>query len=146
MIYLAGPITGESYEGATDWRDHAKEQLLPLKGVSPMRGKMFLMNKNTLQDAYDTNENPMLTTKAIARRDRFDCVRSDLILMNLLGAQRVSIGTMIEIGWAYTNRTPIVLVMEKEGNVHEHCLLRESVDFRFDNLDEAIDAIKYILE
>jgi hypothetical protein len=33
-------------------------------------------------------------------RDRFDATRCDVLLVNLLGAERVSIGTMMEVAWA----------------------------------------------
>src|SRR5260221_181803 len=43
-VYLAGPITGLDYAGATDWRNEAKLQLAleGITGLSPMRGKEYL--------------------------------------------------------------------------------------------------------
>jgi hypothetical protein len=77
-------------------------------------------------------------------RDRFDATRCDVLLVNLLGAERVSIGTVMEIAWADLRRTPIVAVME-EGNVHEHGMVNEAIGFRVTTLDEALNIIKSIL-
>ena len=38
--------------------------------------------------------------------------RCDVVLMYLIGAKKVSIGTMIEAGWADAYRKPVVLVLE----------------------------------
>jgi len=40
-VYLAGPIKGLTYTGATDWRDEAKDALydIGIAGYSPMRAK-----------------------------------------------------------------------------------------------------------
>ena len=39
IVYLAGPITGKTYAGATDWR-HDFGLILPkVIKLSPMRGK-----------------------------------------------------------------------------------------------------------
>ena len=40
-VYLAGPITGLTYDGATDWRHAVAADLnsVGIKGLSPMRGK-----------------------------------------------------------------------------------------------------------
>lgn len=77
--------------------------------------------------------------------DRFDAKRADAILTNLLGAGKVSIGTMIEVGWADDGVKPIILVMEKENNIHDHPILKNIAGFIADNLDDAIELAKKIL-
>ena len=41
VVYLAGPIMGNDYSGATDWRREAASKLESwgIRAVSPMRGK-----------------------------------------------------------------------------------------------------------
>lgn len=152
-VYLAGPISGLDYEGATDWRERAIAELAAagIKGLSPMRAKEYL------RSAYDAGGgfsatceeyghlSPLSGPRGIMTRDRFDAVRCDVLLVNLLGATRVSIGTMMEIAWADLSRTPIVVAMESEGNVHEHAMLGEAIGFRCDTLDEAVHVVKAIL-
>lgn len=141
--YLAGPITGLAYGEATDWRVYAVSRLARagIQGISPMRGKDYLMHETKLWDALkDTAEGMQIlsTQKGIVTRDRDDCTKADLVLFNLLGAARVSIGTMVEYGWADANRVPIVTVIEPSGNVHEHAFIRELTGFRADTLDRGI--------
>jgi nucleoside 2-deoxyribosyltransferase len=142
LVYLAGPITGLTYEGATNWRQYAIKKLKPIFGLSPMRGKDYLLEERSISaTGYDQT---LSRDQAIIARDRFDCQRADLIIVNLLGATRVSIGTMVELGWADAARVPVVLIMEK-GNVHDHTFVNQLAGFRAESLDEAIDLAKIIL-
>lgn len=145
LVYLAGPIGGLSYSGANNWREYAIERLEPIKGLSPMRDKEFLSEINVLGfHGYD--QNPLSTSAAITARDRFDCQRADVVIFNLLGAERVSIGTMIEFGWADSKRIPKIVIMEKDGsNVHDHCMVNALIDFRVETLNEAIAVAKSLL-
>ncbi len=90
---------------------------------------------------------PMSGPRGIMTRDRFDATRCDVLLVNLLGATRVSIGTTMEIAWADLKRTPIVLCMEAPGtdNPHEHCMITEAVGFRCTTLDEGLHVVRSIL-
>ena len=117
-VYLAGPITGLDYEGATDWRESATKMMHPIEALSPMRYKAYLIQYGKLLATYGDIgvKNPLSTDKGITTRDRWDVERCDIVLMNFLGAEIVSIGTCIEIGWADTHRKPIVMLMEEEGN------------------------------
>ena len=67
----------------------------------------------------------LTSQRGVTTRDRMDCNRADAVIMNLLGAKTVSIWTMIEIGWADAHRTPIILVMERSANVHDHPMVRD---------------------
>lgn len=135
QVYLAGPISGLTYGGATDWRKQAVDVLAEagIEGLDPMRGKDYLADVGVLEGSYE--DWPLSTSQGITARDRFDATRCDLLLVNLLGATRVSIGSMLEIAWADSRRTPIVLVMEKEGNPHDHPMIRECAGFITDSLD-----------
>ena len=143
-IYLAGPITGLSYDNCTNWRDYAKEILAPeVHGYSPMRCKDYLSHLESIDFSFE--DIPLSTGKAILARDYYDVSTCDIILVNLLGATTVSIGTVLEIGYAHAHRKPIVLVMEKEGNVHEHPMITEAAGFRVDSLESGLQLCKAIL-
>ena len=136
MLYCAGPITGVSYGESTNWREYVASKLPPhIKAVSPMRGKKYLTDEKNIKDSY--KEHPLSCQKGITCRDRMDVMRCDMILVNFLGATKVSIGSVMEIAWADAWRKPIIVVMEKE-NVHSHAILREVSGFIVHNLDEAI--------
>jgi nucleoside 2-deoxyribosyltransferase len=94
---------------------------------------------------HDYSAWPMSTERGLTERDRYDSTKSDLVVCNLLGAQRVSIGTMIELGWADANRVPVVLIMEKTGNIHEHPMVRQTTSFRVEDLVTARDITEAVL-
>jgi nucleoside 2-deoxyribosyltransferase len=151
-VYLAGPITGLSFKESTEWRIKATEELgkVGILAFSPMRKKDYLARKRKLT-GWDVTSSPgamapVLSSEAgITTRDRFDCTRADLILMNLLGAKKISLGTMVEVGWADANHIPIVLMMEEKGNPHEHPILNRVAAFQVDKLEEGIEVVKAIL-
>jgi nucleoside 2-deoxyribosyltransferase len=149
IIYLAGPITGLDYAGATDWRIRAKKELeaVGLRTFSPMRGKEYLAHVTEFTadgDAYK-ELGVLSSNRGIITRDRFDATRCDVLLANLHGARKVSIGTVMEIAWADAHRIPIVCVMEPSGNPHEHGMITEVIGYRVETLDAALHVIKAIL-
>lgn len=142
-IYLAGPITGLTYDGADDWRQHVTKQLEGAHVLSPLRGKDYLREAGTLEDQY-FDLHPLSTSKGITNRDRNDVRSADLVFAYLLGAERVSIGTMIEFGWADAFRVPVVAVMES-NNVHHHAMATEIAGWITDDLEEAIRIAKTVV-
>lgn len=143
-VYLAGPISGLSYDGAQDWRAAAADRLkvAGIGSFSPLRGKEYLRAMGILEGSYDIH--PLSTAQGITNRDRFDVCRADLILANLYGAERISIGTVIELGWADIARTPVVGVWE-DGNVHDHPMVSQIVGWHAANLTEGLDIVEAIL-
>lgn len=142
LVYTAGPITGLNYAGATDWRKEVEDALFPLQTLSPMRAKEHLAGVERITGSYE--DMSLASSRGIITRDRFDVMRCDLVFMNLLGAKMVSIGTMIEAGWADASRTPVVVVME-DGNIHSHTMLMEIAGFVVPDLEAAINITRGIL-
>ncbi len=142
-IYLAGPITGTTYSGCTDWRQEVFEKLPSgLVGISPLRHKKYLDDGKEFKDIGDCYPDSVLSCqRGIFARDHWDCQRCDAILVNLKGANTVSIGTVMEIAWGVAYNKPIVLLMEPENNIHEHSMLREACPFRVATLDDAIGVL-----
>lgn len=143
-VYLAGPILGLSPKDATDWRKSASESLneLGLEALSPMRHKEYLGGYDTLPDVAE--KFVMSSQKGIVARDRNDVMRCDAVLMYLVGAKRVSIGTMVELGWADAFRKPIIVVVTEE-DLHWHAFVREISGFVVKTLGEGIDAVFEVL-
>jgi hypothetical protein len=150
IVYLAGPISGETYAEATDWRIEFTQRFQRHIGdtdgvvcLDPMRGKAYLDVPDTIKDEYASTQ--MSSARGITVRDRFDTMRSDIVVMNLLGAKKVSIGSMIEAGWLDSKRIPLILVMEHEGNIHHHSMLREIASWVVPNLDGAEQIIRSLM-
>ena len=143
LVYLAGPITGCSYKDCTDWRKYVAQRLPDnFIGVSPLRAKHYLNEERRISDHYP--ESVLSCTKGITARDKFDVYRCDLLFINFEGSVQVSIGTVMEIAWANVWNKPIVVVMN-DKNIHYHSMVRESVGFIVEHLDEAIDVTCAIL-
>lgn len=149
-VYLAGPITGLTYDQGQDWRDYAELCLrnIGIEALSPLRAKSYLRKLHG--PISGTGEEyahlgPMSLPRGVMTRDRFDATRCDVLLVNLLGAEKVSIGTVMEIAWADLKRTPIVVAIEPIGNPHEHMMINEAIGFRTPDLDEAINITTAIL-
>lgn len=144
-IYLAGPISGLTYKDCTDWRKDVARQLecYGIECLSPLRGKSFLKDKGKIHSgSYDDG---LISAKGITRRDMFDTLRSDAIFINLLGAEKASIGTCMEIAWAYQNQIPTVVVMEKDNIHNKHVMIQESCTYIVETVDEGLEVMKWLL-
>lgn len=142
LVYLAGPITGLSYKEAKGWRDYVTERLafktrgrfstaISIETISPLRGKDSL-DIDIPIGAWAMSD--------VTRRDFFDIRRSDLVLVNFLDAEKVSQGSLVEIGYAVALNKPLVVVMDMK-NIHNHPFVVESALVITGDLDKAIDKI-----
>ena len=52
---------------------------------------------------------------------------------------------MVEYGWSDVYRKPIITVIEREGNPHDHHFIRELTGFRVETLEEGLSVAKAIL-
>jgi nucleoside 2-deoxyribosyltransferase len=144
-VYLAGPIKGLTYDKCNSWREYAIEELAKhnIIGVSPIRCKEYLNTGELLLGSYET---PLSCDRGIVTRDRWDVTKNcDVMLVNLLGAEKISIGTMFEYAWADMARKPIITVIELEGNIHDHAFVRETTGFRVETLKQGLEIAVAIL-
>lgn len=146
-VYLAGPITGLTYDGGQNWRAEAMKMLdeYGIDGYSPLRGKDYLRRHGELPPHGVSGKNPLGTNKGIVARDINDVRTSDALLINFLGATKVSIGTVAEIGAAYALHKPMVLVMEKEDNPHNHGFIVEMCGFHVETVQDGVDILGHLL-
>lgn len=158
-IYLAGPITGLTFDDSTNWRDEFADKFKNVAAfdptdifynafrariLSPMRAKEYLKPLGKI-DHVQPEAFAMSTSRAIMTRDYNDCTTSNLVVCNLLGAEAVSVGTVMEIAWAYQARVPLIAIIEKEGNKHSHPMINEAIGFRVETLDEAVKTALAVL-
>jgi nucleoside 2-deoxyribosyltransferase len=144
VIYLAGPITGLSFDNAVDWRDEFNKLLPPeIQGMSPLRGKTYLQNETEIAASYE--DNVLSCARGIITRDYNDCRRCDILVANFLGAKKVSIGSVMEIAWAKAFQTPVIMIMEETGNPHDHPMVTECVGFRVTSVEQAASIATVLL-
>lgn len=145
-VYLAGPISGLSYDEATGWRNMVTQHLAErgIKCHSPLRGRAFNPSE------WDTSMpmgNPLLSDiRGMFARDRFDATHCTVLFVNLIGAKRVSLGSCMEIAWANLLQIPVVLCMECAGNIHENTFMLEAVDYRVASVEDGITVVTSFLE
>lgn len=147
LIYLSGPMAGLSGDEANGWRvefallmQDLGADVTDVTCLSPMRGK-DLAREAVIQRAYD---DPLRNARAIVTRDRWDVMRCAVMVVNLLGADTISIGTVAEMAWADAYRKPVVLVMEAD-NPHEHPMVTELAGFRVETLEDAATVVRGLL-
>jgi nucleoside 2-deoxyribosyltransferase len=154
VVYLAGPIGGLTFDQADGWRQIAATYLAEagITTLSPLRGKNpteFGGQPLRGDNAYYRRITQELSQPAaIVGRDYFDASTCDLMLVNLtVGRQGlVSIGTVFEIGVAYSHSIPIVLVRDPLDTTHDHIFITETATFKATSLVDGVDLAIAILE
>lgn len=150
ICYLAGGIAGLVGHDAVDWR-HAAWLELKERGVEtldPMRAKTVLSGAAQISRNFHDYEHhgAFFTSQGIMARDFSDVKRCDALLVNLLGLTKPSLGTIMELAWAYAMQKPAVVAIEPEGNPHDgHPMIHAAIPFRVHSLAEAVDAVAIIL-
>lgn len=144
-IYLAGPISGCTFEECTAWRNDLTSRFaaLGVECYSPMRAKDYLSALPVIQGSYP-ELGPLATARGIMTRDSWDCHRADVVVFNLLNAPRVSVGTVMELAWAWKAHIPTVVIMES-GNCHEHPMVDEATSYRVGTVEEAYNILRAVL-
>ena len=150
LVYLAGGIAGLAGAEATDWRTDAAYLLArrDVECLDPMRAKLHLAHQKRISDNFNdyANAGVFFTSRGIMTRDFNDVKRCDALLVNLLGLTRPSLGTVMELGWAYAMQKPAVVVMEAECNPHDlHPMIHEAISFRVETMGEGVDVVATVL-
>lgn len=150
-VYLAGPIGGLNYAGATTWRDQVTTELksVGIESLDPMRFKEFLDKETCISAEADAHgEHPLAKSKGILTRDFFDCQTADVILANLLPCKEtgiVTIGTVLEMAWAHAFQKPLVVIGAADDIHVKHPMIHQIIGYRLDTLDAGIRVVKAIL-
>jgi len=111
--YLAGKMSGLSYQRSIAWRKQLAEMLEPAFTVlSPMRGQAKIGFEDACAGAC--NSGFELT------RDITDIERSDVIVARFGLNEPVSFGTGVELGTCIPLRKPVVFVFEPGDNLLQH--------------------------
>lgn len=138
-IYLAGPISGFDYENASKWRNLIADELKDVaECFSPMRKCSDLKDKGIIKAEMEYTEvNPMGTSKSVMMRDFFDVKRADLLIVNFLEATAVSIGTVMEVAWAWQMHKPVIVMAMPDNKHITHLMMKEAISVVVPTLKEA---------
>lgn len=140
IVYLAGPMHGLSRETAAAWRETVDLELslFGIQCLTPVRDFDHLPSFDSHRTPVAWNDFP----QALTARDRFDVKRSDLVLMNLIGATRVSVGTTGEAFWADAFGKPLIVCAEPQGNPHDHPIIRAIAATWLPSIEDGIKVVK----
>ena len=145
-IYLAGPMSGLTWDEALAWREKVEVELgRDWRVISPVRPQVEMDRTKiiTLQTQKDDELNLWDTATALVATDTFFIDQSDWVLANLLNTKKPSFGTVWELGYAYATRKKIVVLMTPE-DAHNHPFTRRGVDIFTPSLEDAIEFFKRI--
>lgn len=135
-VYIAGKISGYSYDEVVNYFKQTADRLekIGYETMHPMLGKSALRTEIAMKsEGYG---NPESTNHAIIERDRWMVENSDIILCDLTMANRVSIGSVMELAWAEYLHKLVIVVMEN-SNIHRHAFVLEAADVIFETIEEA---------
>ena len=145
-VYLAGPISHETYDDVTEWRNQVTVRLVQIgfRVLNPMRGKEALRDVGLLKPTGYAAEG-ILSGKSLVRRDLGDIVAADAVIINFAGAREKSLGSIAELGYARGKGKHVVVVMSAD-DIHDHIFVHELADVVVETLDEAISWLRTLYE
>lgn len=132
-VYLSGPITGLTYKEARyGWRAEFAGLLVDISGpdhgiilLSPMRHEGHLAEmKGTAIEPDNLPTHLFSHPKMIVTKDFLDIDESMIMVVNFLGATKVSQGTLIEMGYARKAGVTMVIIRDP-GNPHNSPFIAE---------------------
>jgi len=132
-VYLAG-LNIKDPSGLTGWKEEV-ESLVPeyFNCVSPY-GKV--------ED--EEGSSPLIGS--LLRVSQWQISKCDAFLVNLLGAKKIDLWTVLEISLAKSLGKPIVVCRELGGNPYDQEILGEIAWFQTSVLREAVDWVLHLLQ
>jgi len=142
-IYLAHPISFSNFAAVRGYFARAKNDLYLYDVYYPMIAKGYLREEKDFKPSG--YKQAISCDHAIIERDYWMVSISDVVFLNFSEAERVSIGCMMELAWAYQLRKHTVVVMPA-GNIHIHSFVKEAADIIFETYEEAIEYLVKLIE
>jgi hypothetical protein len=124
----------------TAWRNDAKEQLISAgyRVHDPLTGEKDLWPEHHMDAKHKTKVPPSVAGATLSK-DLRQVLDSDIILANLKGARKVSIGSVMELAWGLLEHKYILIVKGKRG-AHAHPWIDKSQRFKiYSTIEEALD-------
>ena len=143
-VYLVGPISGCTYEEATNWRRLVTEVLKAKNHLvfDPMSGKEELKQEEKIVLAYE--EHLMAKADHIFLADLHRVRQSDVLFCNLLDIKGFTVGSLFEIGFGYAlNKAIIVIANDKM--ITDHPFIKNSA-FVASSVEEGLTILDRIMK
>ncbi|MFA4972364.1 MAG: nucleoside 2-deoxyribosyltransferase [bacterium] len=140
--YLAGSVAHLTWDEAMRWRRAFAGRLrrAGFEPLIPCEAEKVARNNGPMVAADSTA--PGCSNQEIFARDLNMLWDADVVVANLRGAERASLGTAWELGWAYSNGVPIIAVVQP-GDLHWHAFIIQSCTI-VPTLDAAMRELKVL--
>lgn len=136
-IYLAGKMSGLTYEEMNNWRTEIKENLLNVAG--DIGYDLLVINP---VDFYNFQEQKHQSEEEVKEYDLGHVVSSDIVVVNLNGLTS-SDGTKIELHDAkYHNKIPVIAFGEKRLYEDLHPWHKSNITRVENDLNDVVEYIK----
>lgn len=148
-VYLAGPIEKDLTTlnpHSILWREKALEgfdyQHLVWDILDPTRGKKAKDEQGNWSYSINPENIFHYNPFFIFSRDLEDIDKSDIVVVNLIDAESLSIGTCFEFGYAYANEKFIITVCPNE-TIAKHPFVSQASDIILDKEEQIVEACVY---
>ena len=152
-VYMAGPVSGLHLNELLTHRSKVAKLLrdVGLTGVDPLRGLTYGDIVGPIPAAgcssSEASAKAALTSpKGILYSSFFDVQHCDAVLVDYTINPGYSLGTAMEIAWAFQGNKPIVMVADSGVKFADHAMITEACQYRVNTLEEAAALLRVILE
>lgn len=124
-VYLSGPITGRNPRAIRSGRKYIETRLSKFAEVVDP-AKYHIDNTVAFRNEPAPNEElrRLAHGRLVVERNKRLVSSCDALVADLLDCgERVSIGTVCEISWAFAYSVFIAVIREERFNVHDHAML-----------------------
>lgn len=152
-VYLAGSIGGFTWQEIATWRAAIKRKTYQIEHPQRIH---FLDPLRVCKPPADwtvpvssTYENdPAAASDIILKKDYRDVEVSDALIVKINEQTetfhpQTSIGTIMEIAWAYANRTPVIVLGNHPS--YQHAMVKPAIWHWAQDEDDAVNALIDIL-
>ena len=143
-VYLAHPISGHTFGEVVEYY---KDSIAQLKDVGytvydPVT--MYAGNINAEEVCAPADlTGPLINNHALFERDKWMVSKVDVVLADLTGATKASIGACMEMAWASLLGKHLVVVMKKDNPMY-HGFVIEAADVILEDFEEAVEYLDNI--
>lgn len=140
--YLIGPMTGLTFADCREKFERLEHAVrhAGLDVLQPMQGKH--RSDDALVTARGNAEGGPSCDHAIYRKDAWAVEQADILLCDLTGHERVSIGTCFELAWGARAGKLIIIVGLEDDTPMDHAFIHGASSLRFDRMGEALDYLR----
>lgn len=144
-VYLVGPITGQSDDRISGWRDHLRTIFPKVDYIDPASAPFDSALPDGMRETASETLRRLQHGRFVLDRNKMLIRSADVVLANFTGADsRPSIGSIGELFWADAFAKPIIVIREEKQNVHDHAMINALASRICFSLEEGCLALAHL--